>query len=46
MAWFKIFAGMGGSFGGAQYHGTYEYEDEQEAYDDASDGNHHTRYNR
>ena len=35
MAWFKIFAGMGGSFGGAQYHGTYEYEDEREAYDDA-----------
>ena len=35
MAWFKIFAGMGDSFGGAQYHGTYEYEGEQEAYDDA-----------
>ena len=31
MAWFKIFAGMGGSFGGAQYHGTYEYADIEEA---------------
>lgn len=25
MPWFKIYAGMGGSFGGAQYQGTYEY---------------------
>ena len=31
MAWFKIYAGMGGSFGGAIYHGTYEYNDAQEA---------------
>ncbi|MBO7210999.1 MAG: hypothetical protein J6V44_08305 [Methanobrevibacter sp.] len=35
MAWFKIFAGMSGSFGGAQYHGTYEYIDEDEAMADA-----------
>lgn len=31
MAWFKIYAGMGGSFGGAQYHGTYRYADIEEA---------------
>lgn len=35
MAWFKVYAGMGGSFGGAQYHGTYEYENEDEALNDA-----------
>lgn len=35
MPWFKIYAGMGGSFGGAQYHGTYEYNDIDEAYRDA-----------
>ena len=35
MAWFKIFAGMGGSFGGPQYHGTYEYADIEEAIKDA-----------
>ena len=35
MSWFKILAGMSGSFGGTLYHGTYEYADEQEAYDDA-----------
>ena len=35
MAWFKIFAGMGGSFGGAQYHGTYEYANIEEATQDA-----------
>lgn len=35
MPWFKIYAGMGGSFGGAQYHGTYEYDDVNEAADDA-----------
>lgn len=35
MAWFKIFAGMGGSLGGAQYHGTYEYADIEEATQDA-----------
>lgn len=35
MPWFKIYAGMGGSFGGAQYQGTYEYGDIDEAYQDA-----------
>lgn len=35
MAWFKIFAGMGGGFGGAQYHGTYEFADIEEAIKDA-----------
>lgn len=28
---FKIFAGLGGSFGGAQFHGVYEFTDEHEA---------------
>lgn len=31
MAWFKIYVGLNGGFGGATYHGTYEYADEQEA---------------
>ena len=31
MAWFKIYCGMGGSFGGARYNGTYEYADIDEA---------------
>ena len=35
MAWFKIYAGMGGSFGGAKYNGTYEYADIDEATADA-----------
>ena len=35
MAWFKIYAGMSGSMGGAQYHGTYEYDDIDEATKDA-----------
>ncbi len=35
MAWFKIYAGLAGGFGGAQYHGTYEYEDVKEALEDA-----------
>lgn len=35
MPWFKIYAGMGGSFGGAQYQGTYEYDDIDEACRDA-----------
>ena len=35
MAWFKIFAGMGGSFGGAQYHGTFEFENMDEAHQEA-----------
>lgn len=28
---FKIYAGLGGGFGGAQYHGIYEFTDAQEA---------------
>lgn len=28
---FKIYAGLSGGFGGAQYHGTYEFTDAQEA---------------
>lgn len=32
---FKIFAGLGGGFGGASYEGTFDYSNEQEAYDDA-----------
>ena len=35
MAWFKIYCGMGGSFGGARYNGTYEYADINEATADA-----------
>lgn len=35
MALFKIYAGLGGGFGGPQYHGTYEYADKQEANQDA-----------
>lgn len=35
MALFKIYAGLSGGFGGAQYHGTYEYADKQEAERDA-----------
>ena len=35
MAWFKIYCGMGGSFGGARYNGTYEYASINEATDDA-----------
>ena len=31
MAWFKIYAGLGGGFGGATYHGTYEYDNIDEA---------------
>ena len=33
--WFKIYCGMGGSFGGARYNGTYEYADIDEATEDA-----------
>lgn len=33
--WFKIYAGMGGSFGGANYQGTYEYNTLEEAERDA-----------
>ena len=35
MPWFKIYCGMGGSFGGARYNGTYEYTDIDEATADA-----------
>lgn len=35
MAWFKIYAGLGGGFGGANYHGTYEYNSMDDAQDDA-----------
>lgn len=35
MAKFEIFAGLGGSFGGAQSHGIYEYETKEEAVKDA-----------
>lgn len=35
MPWFKIYAGLGGGFGGANYMGTYEYDNEEEAYEDA-----------
>lgn len=35
MAWFKIYAGMDGSFGGARYNGTYEYTNIDEATADA-----------
>lgn len=31
MSWFKIYAGLGGGFGGANYHGTYEYSNIDEA---------------
>ena len=34
---FKIFAGMGGGFGGPEYHGTYEYPNRDEAMKDAYD---------
>lgn len=35
MAWFKVYAGLGGGFGGAHYHGTYEYDSQEEALKDA-----------
>lgn len=31
MAWFKIYAGLGGGFGGASYEGTYEFDTQEEA---------------
>ena len=34
MPWFKIYAVMGGSFGGAKYNGNYEYGDIDEATSD------------
>lgn len=27
MAWFKLYAGLGGSFGGGKYQGTFEFDD-------------------
>ena len=35
MAWFKIYAGLSGGFGGANYHGTYEYNSMDDAQEDA-----------
>ena len=35
MPWFKIYAGLGGGFGGPVYHGTYEYANIDEATADA-----------
>ncbi len=35
MAWFKIYAGLGGGFGGANYHGTFEFESMDEAHREA-----------
>ena len=35
MPWFKIYCGMGGSFGGVRYNGTYEYANIDEATEDA-----------
>lgn len=32
---FKIYAGLGGGFGGATYQGTWEYRNEDDASDDA-----------
>lgn len=32
---FKVYAGLSGGFGGATYHGTYEYNSHKEAEDDA-----------
>lgn len=31
MAKYKIYAGLGGGFGGAQYHGTYDFSSQEEA---------------
>lgn len=50
---FKLYAGLGGGFGGAHYHGTYEFNDHAEAEHDAyqlaieeyeSYGGHHGLY--
>ena len=35
MAWYKIYAGLGGGFGGAEYKGTFEYKSEADAEADA-----------
>ena len=31
MAWFKIYAGLGGGFGGANYQGTYKFDTREQA---------------
>lgn len=31
MPWFKIYAGLGGGFGGANYEGTYEFDHQDDA---------------
>ena len=31
MAWYKIYAGLGGGFGGANYEGTHEFDTQDEA---------------
>lgn len=31
MPWFKIYAGLGGGFGGANYQGTYEFDTHEDA---------------
>lgn len=36
MAWFKMYAGLGGGFGGATYQGTYEYADKETAETEAA----------
>lgn len=36
MARFKLYAGLGGGFGGATYQGTYEFKDEDAAYTEAA----------
>ena len=35
MAWYKIYAGLGGGFGGPNYQGTFEYDSYDEAMEDA-----------
>ena len=35
MAWYKIYAGLGGGFGGAEYKGTFEFKTEEEAMQEA-----------
>ena len=37
MAWYKIYAGLDGGFGGATYRGTYEFETEDDAWKEAYD---------
>ena len=35
MAWFKIYAGLSGGFGGAKYQGTYDFNSKEEAANEA-----------